>query len=525
MRCRRRQWQMAGWSAIAGLIAVTGVACEPAPPPDGRDLGIAVDGSLPSVVPKGQQLTITGTITNHGSAPASDVSVTYVIDTGFVVDDLAVDVGAGCTVPNDHAATCLLDGPVAPLGTVTFVAHATAGTVSGPQTHLLAVGSPGTEPAGDPNPNHLTFATRVRPAPAPPESVAIGGTRNTLGTGSLIGAALPGAPSDGYMLAINPYCTDKTNGDRFQSGYVNGTCSGTVNAEYRSAGYTYAIDVPDGRTSPLRVLLWDARYNDDSYGIGPEAAIDSFRQPGNETYTFSLYAADATPQDDSDNPLLCARTFVVDTPFDLTFLGSQRWNELCAIGTGQPSGRYLLRVHNQGEVTVPEADGTNVFGLAAIYASQGLDPAAALCDRTIDPQCPVVSGPGEASIKVNITTAIARVPVGPVDAAQEGRRLVLRLFDPGEGGQFIRVLAPTGPNSWAAAPLQWSTENGLSGSGLQIDVTQNRFNGHLLTITVDLAGYLPPEGNEQWQVEYQFSGHEVTDRTTWQAAIEDVPTA
>ena len=87
------------------------------------------------------------------------------------------------------------------------------------------------------------------------------------------------------------------------------------------------------------------------------------------------------------------------------------------------------------------------------------------------------------------------------------------------------VAAPGDPSRHAAAPLQWSTENGLSGSGLQIDVTQNRFNGHLLTITVDLAGYLPPEGNEQWQVEYQFSGHEVTDRTTWQAAIEDVPTA
>lgn len=522
MRCRRRQWRMAGWSAVAGLIAVTGVACEPAPPPDGRDLGVTVDGPLPAVVPKGQQIAITGTITNHGSVPASGVTVTYLIDTGFVVDDLVVDVGAACTAPNDHAATCLLDGPLAPLATVTFVAHATAGTVSGGQTHLLAVGSPGTEPAEDPNPNHLTFATSV--GPAAPEPVSIGGTRNSLGTGSLVGAALPGAPSDGYVLAVNPYCTDKVNGDRFQSGYVNGACSGTVNTEYRSAGYTYAIDVPDGRTSPLRVLLWDARYNDDSYGIGPEAAIDSFRQPGDDTYTFSLYAADATPQDDTDNPLLCARTFVVDTPFDLTFLGSQRWNELCAIGTFQPSGRYLLRVHNQGEITVPKADGSNAFGLAAVYASQGLDPAAALCDRTLDPQCPVVSGPGEASMSIRAETSVARVPVGPVAAVPEGRRLVLRLFDPGEGGQYIRVLAPTGPNSWTPATVQWSTENGLSGSGSQINVTQSRFNGHLLTITVDLAGYVPPEGNEQWQVEYQFVGTDVTDRTTWQAAIEDVPT-
>jgi hypothetical protein len=51
-----------------------------------------------------------------------------------------------------------------------------------------------------------------------------------------------------------------------------------------------------------------------------------------------------------------------------------------------------------------------------------------------------------------------------------------------------------------------------------IDVTSSRFNGRLITITVDLSGYNPPSNNQWWQIKYSFSGT-VTDRTTWSARI------
>lgn len=74
------------------LVAFVATACEPPPPPDGRDLGVTLEGLLPTAVIEGQQITVTGAVTNHGSAPASAVKVTYVVSNGFAIDDLSVNV-------------------------------------------------------------------------------------------------------------------------------------------------------------------------------------------------------------------------------------------------------------------------------------------------------------------------------------------------------------------------------------------------------------------------------------------------
>jgi hypothetical protein len=57
----------------------------------------------------------------------------------------------------------------------------------------------------------------------------------------------------------------------------------------------------------------------------------------------------------------------------------------------------------------------------------------------------------------------------------------------------------------------------------RLSVTGTTFNGRVARIAVDLAGYDPPPGNEQWKVRYSFSnGAPVTDRTTWDVAVRDV---
>lgn len=237
----------------------------------------------------------------------------------------------------------------------------------------------------DPNPNAITFDTTVAPAPAPPEPVNIGGSRNTLGLGSLVGEAPPGAPSDGYWLAVNTYCSDKVNGDRFQSGSEIGwRCGGPVNSEFRRR---VRIRHRRPKGEPALLLTWDA-----SLKPGASPIDRYFGGFGDENFTFSLYSADNTPLDNNDNPLLCTKTFSSATPFELSFLGSPRWNNLCTIATNQPSGRYLVRVRNKGDIAPPQVNGENGFGLAAVYESQGLDPAFALCDGRTDSQCPVVSG-------------------------------------------------------------------------------------------------------------------------------------
>ena len=508
--------------SVAALTVLAATACDPPPAPDGRDLGVTVDPLATSIVEEGAGVTLTGTLTNHGSAAAAGVSFSYAVDALVTVEEVDLGPGATCAVVSGAQITCTLTDPLGPGASLPFTLEATAGTTSGPANHVVGVWSAGSEPATDPHPNVVIVATQVRPPAAAPLPLDVGRGTNYLGTGGLLGPlGVAGHPAEGSFLAVNPFCTDKVNGDRYQAGWSGGTCSGSVNDEYRAGGYLYAIDVPEGRSSTIDVLLWDARYEDAALP-GGEAGIDTFRQDGDEAFTYDLYTADATPGDPTDNPLSCTATYSAATPFERTFLGSQRWNRLCQISPGAPSGRYLLRVRNGGAVTNPEADGWNQFGVAAVYTADGTDPAAALCARVDRPDCPVVSGLGGASLFVNQAGAVGRVPIGAPTADHEGRVLRVDLFDPGEGLNSLRLLAPSGPGTWTPVSFRW-TSPGVAGSGSTasvVELTFSRFNGRVLTLEVDLAGW-EPAAPGPWLVEYVTAGGVVTDRTTWDVAVVD----
>ncbi len=510
--------------SAAALLVLAATACDPPPAPDGRDLGVTVDPLPPSVVEEGATVTLTGTVTNHGAVAADGVSFAYAVDALVTVDQVDLGPGATCSVVSVAQITCTLADPLAPAASRAFTLLATAGTTSGAANHVVAAWSAGSEPGADPNSNVAVVATQVRPPAAATVALDLANGTNYLGTGGLLGAAgVPGHPAEGVFLSVNPYCTDKVNGDRHQSRYSGGTCSGAVNSEYRPEGYTYRLEVPEGRTSSLDVLLWDARYSEATLP-GGEAAIDDYRQDGAEPFTFSLYAADATPLNPLDNPLLCTRTFQAGDAFDRTFLGSERWNALCSVDVAHPAGTYYLRVRNGGAVTSPEGDGSNQFGIAAVYRADGSDPAGALCRPQERVDCPVVSSAGLTSLYVNQVGNVARVRLGSIGAEQEGRLLRLELFDPGEGMSLLRVLAPTGPGTWTRAAFQWTSVGvGASTGPVQsLDVSGSRFNGRVVSIDVDLAGHVPPTGNQDWLVEYVSGGSSVvTDRTTWSGAIGD----
>lgn len=507
-------------------------------------------------------------------------------------------------------------------------------------------------------------------------AVPMGSPRNFFGTGTLFDSYTgTGMPTEYLYQSVNPYCTDKVNGDRHQSGYSNyesssgsnGTCTGNANAEYRSEGYGMYIEVPEGRTSPIEVRLYDARYSEadvtweepglddcrdvplyspaDPAWTGPagsstsirvwgpaeyqtrsstsgswgstqtlaegqsvsrdgrllryrtavtlagswttwststyrtiwgpavyqvrsstgsswgtteywleqgesytqrgyylrykgatinteyrctpttvtrsEPAIDDKRQGGDDSYTYTLYSADNTPLDDSDNPVLCTRTFSASTAFEYEYLGSRRWNTLCTIPTNTLSGRYLVRVRNSGAISSPLNDGSNQWGLVAKYsgASDGL------CDGRTDTMCPRVFGRDAISVRAAADAPVASFFLAEIDAEHAGKKLRLELFDPGEGGSKIEIMRPSGTNgnTWTPASFSW-TGNARSGSTsgtnvTSIDVTSSRFNGRTIEITVDLSGYTPPSNNRWWQIRYTFGDGEVTDRTTWSARI------
>ncbi len=411
--------------------------------------------------------------------------------------------------------------------------------------------------------------------------VPLGSPRNFFGTGTLLASNPVSGFTPEYLYeAVNPYCTLKENGDRYQSGYSGGICSGTANSEYRSTGYQMYIDVPAGRSSAIDVRLYDARYNiaqnmgtpngtiqgyeacyrdlgGDQTVTGPlnywgsagwtvlapgvTASARYVRDPiqgttdnaidakvacgaGEEDYTYTLFQADNTPLNDNDNPQVCQKAFAVDTPFDgYTYLGSGRWNTLCSIPRTWPSGRYIVRVTNSGAITNPAANGSNNWGLVAKYPWWS---STGLCDGRTNTMCPRVYGVDAISVMAAAKTSVASFFLAEIAPEHAGKQLKLELFDPGEGGQSIEIMRPTGTNgnTWTPASFSWKADGATpaSGSGTSLDVTAQRFNGKLVEVNVDLNGYNPPSNNRWWQIRYTFSG-DVTDRTTWSARVTGDP--
>jgi hypothetical protein len=255
--------------------------------------------------------------------------------------------------------------------------------------------------------------------------------------------------------------------------------------------------------------------------------FDSKRQDGNENFTFSLYAADSTPLTDSDNPAVagCTKSYSSSTAFELTYLGSFRWNKLCTITTGMPTGRYILRVKNgNGGAT---ADGSNQWGLVAKYAGGTGDR---LCDGRVDAMCPRVYGKDAISVYANTGDATASFFLAEIDGEHNGKTLELELWDPGEGGEKLEILRPNG-TGWTTSNFSWTSfnddgvqqENSGSVASINIASPTNRFNGEMLRIRIPLTNYTPLATNKWWKIQYTFLDSGVTDRTTWSAKVVGDP--
>lgn len=351
--------------------------------------------------------------------------------------------------------------------------------------------------------------------------VPLGSPRNFFGLGTL-----PTGYSENLFQAVNPWCTDKVDGDRYQSPFVgnrpysNQNCQLTYtgslrNPEYRSYGYETYIEVPANRTGNIEVLLLDPQY------LSGTAVYDLNLYNGNQYYNFALYEADNTPLSDADNPAVtgCTKTYTGATAWDgINFLGTTRWNRLCTITTSMPAGKYVLRVTNQ--VGSRYGAGSNSYGVVAKYTSAAYTNTAALCDARNVSTCPRVYGKDAISVYANQSSSTADFYLAEIDSIHIGKKMAIELFDPGEGGSDIRIRRPTGTNSWTDATFTWTSNDGTSGGPTTIlDVTNSKFNGETVQLMIDLTGYTPPADNEWWQIRYNFTSGTVTDRTTWSAKV------
>lgn len=242
--------------------------------------------------------------------------------------------------------------------------------------------------------------------------------------------------------------------------------------------------------------------------------------------TFSLYAADTTPLDDSDNPLLsssgnCApgdssypnpRTFTSGTTTSTrTLLGKKGWTDLCVIPTSTPPGKYILSLKNS---STDGATGLNGYAVMASYTNS----IGATCDSRTDAMCPKVAGKNWISIYANFDGSVATFFLAEIDQEYAGKTLLITLFDPGEGGYYLEVLDPSGtPQTFVARDMGVdgvSPSSPLSPS-TQLNVTASRYNGKFVELAIDLPGnYGAALSDFWWKIRYTF-GSDVTDRTTW----------
>lgn len=354
--------------------------------------------------------------------------------------------------------------------------------------------------------------------------VPLGSPTNYFGTGDLLG--MMGRPSEYFWAAVNGYCTDKVDGDRVLSRYFGnkspyGCPGGSDNTEYRADGYTFYVELPANRTSPVTLAIYDAGY----YPGAPTGSPDlSLRAGSTIDTTFELRAADNTPLDDSDNVVFTGctgsgetnpRTFGTDaasTVFNYPFgpATRQRWTRYCTIPTTAPSGRYLLEVNTlAGQAN---STGSNGYSLLARLGT------GTFCDSRTDASCPRVYGKDDMSVFARTTGSTGSFYLTEIDRIHAGKSMVIRLWDPGEGGQSISIRNPNGN----IVPFTYSVDGGAftTSSQTSLDVTASRYNGKSIELLVSLVGYNPPASNSWWNIDYTFSGSsDVTDRTTWSVSI------
>ncbi len=248
---------------------------------------------------------------------------------------------------------------------------------------------------------------------------------------------------------------------------------------------------------------------------------------GVPTTTFSLYTPDNTPLDDSDNPLAdypneCAsgdanypNPHTYSTGYDgstRTILGQAGWSDFCIIPASAPAGKYILGVRNS---STDSASGINDYAIMASYA----DNIGATCDFRTDTTCPEVAGKNWISIYANSSSSTADFYLAEIDPEYAGKTVDITLFDPGEGGNYIQILDPSGTaQSFVATDMGMNdnTPGTPSSPETELDVTNAKYNGRYVQLAINLPStYGTGLSQYWWQVKYVFGSGAVTDRTTW----------
>jgi len=356
--------------------------------------------------------------------------------------------------------------------------------------------------------------------------VPLGSPENRFGTDM----SLPAAQRANLWGNIHGPKTDNINGDAYAAGCRSGhNCAINNNPIHRPQGYLYAIDVGPG-VANMDVQVYDAGLYDRGSDESVETGDRVYTSSGSTSTVWTMYQADATELDVSDNPPVASTGFCQSGAGQWT-LGQgispatyrNRWQSICARSGTVPEGRYLLRVQTTGNGSA-----------ANRYALRVLASSAAK---------PRIAGYGDMSMYNNVAAGSATFYLAEVDPVHRGKTLELRLYDPGEvnriagttGNGTLQVIGPDG----TVVPSCIGVHNGSNSGGrfnsgstlspCQVQTASGgsaRYNGLWLTLQLPLAddysctmGTIP---GCWWRIRYDING-QGNDTTTWAAQIVGDP--
>ena len=346
--------------------------------------------------------------------------------------------------------------------------------------------------------NRTATAEYVKPVP-------MGSPFNTFGNGY--------DAAQSFWAAIQGPYTSKAHGDPYQTQCRRarttspGQCTGPspqANADYRSTGYYYGVEVPSGKAW-VDIDIYDATFyprSSASVETGDLESLTDTTTGGSFTTHFQLKMFDATPLDPSDNVAISGCSWSIS---DRNTYYRNAWRELCQLNNPTP-GIYILQVWTTGT-----SGGSNHYALRA--ESSGSQDAK-------------FYGINDMSVFTNDAggTGIANVYLAEVDPVHAGKRLELQFFDPGEGSgnAYMTVKKPDGsiPDcSWSAVNESGTTT--ASGSGqckIQTTVSGTaRFDEQWITATIDIPDTYTCGATCWWKMELDLNVSH--DRTTWQARV------
>ena len=363
-------------------------------------------------------------------------------------------------------------------------------------------------------------------------SLALGSPDSRLGNDPV---SVPPLVENLWASISAPY-TALVNGDPFSTKCASGSGTGCTlgNAEYRTTGYKYAINVP---ASAIGQTLTVAVYDAGNYARPSYANVET-ADNGTVNTSFELFNINPDPLNASADTAsalslngLCATPtpgkFYIANGAD-SLIYKNQWVDLCSVVLTQ-AGAFHLQVKSSSLTTAsgtPVADsgnGWNQFSLKTTLSGTGSMAAiSGVDDFSIFNNLPGLSG--------NISATFYFAEIQSVYA---GRRVQARLFDPGDGQSgdyFVNFVRPDGTSTGCKYGVLGGSLTTISPCRIQTRVASsgaNVYNGQWLQIDVDIPINYTCSADCWWKVRYDFvgvtAGNSPNDRTVWSASVVGNP--